>query len=94
MSTPILTGWRTHEITDGGGRFQVLVRRAARVAARTPALGAAPTAQNRSIAGGGFKVAPAIERTGAVDFRVDQGIPTSAANPRGCGARGARAVPG
>ena len=73
MSALIRAGWRAHEITDGGGQFQVLVRRSRRGAADAAGVGRAPTAQDRSIIGGGLKVPPAIERTGAVD---------SPANPR------------
>lgn len=72
MSVPAPAGWSGHEIAEGGGRFQVLVRRTRRVGAvtpGTPAMNAAISAQNRSIAPGSLKVPGAIERIGADDFR-------------------------
>lgn len=71
MSALISAGWRTHEIEDGGGQFQVLVRRSGRGAAHAAGVAWAPTAQDRSITGGGLDVPPVMERTGAVDSPVN-----------------------
>lgn len=53
MNIPFHTGWKAKEVTDAGGRFQVLSRRVPRQV---------PTAQMRSIAGGLRTRPPAIER--------------------------------
>lgn len=63
MSAPLPAGWSAREISDGGGRFQVLVRRSQRTASHS--------AQNRSIGGGGPKVPPPSERERAGNSRVN-----------------------
>lgn len=75
MNAVIPTGWSSHEITDGGGNFQVLVRRSPRSNVTT--VSAAPSnnllsARTHSIAPGTLKLPGAIEYNGAHNSR---GIP-------------------
>lgn len=85
MSAPAPAGWSEHTvIEDGGGRFQVLVRRSPRggaVATHRSPQAAAQTAQNRSIAAGTLKVPAAIERKRADDSPGISGFLLRGHNP-------------
>ena len=80
MRAPVPPGWCAHEIKDGRGLFQVLVRRTRRPGVVDPHASpkSSGAAHNRSIAPGGSELPGAIERTRAEDFRVKPGI-----SPRG-----------
>lgn len=74
MSAPVPPGWSAHEIQDGPGRFQVLVRRTYRrgsVAGQGTRPSSAATAHHRSIAPGTSEPPGAIERTGADESPVE-----------------------
>ncbi|GAA3294894.1 hypothetical protein GCM10017708_31160 [Arthrobacter citreus] len=75
MNTVIPTGWSAHEITDGGGVFQVLVRRSLRSTLPTVPTSPShkpPSTRTYSIAPGTLKLPGAIDYNGAHHSR---GIP-------------------
>ena len=77
MSGMVPAGWSAYEITDGGGNFQVLVRRSRRsTAASVPASqsNSPLSAQMYSIAPGTLKLPEAIDYNGVINSRGISGI--------------------